>query len=188
MRYPLVLRFALGVAVLAPFAAGCASAQPASSPAPRVTADVPAAPAEPTPLTDAERAVQAMLATEGVHVVHFWAPWCDNSLNELAQGWYEVIENNPEVDFAFVTIWNDGEPGGEALTRYAVPERVTRLVVPGPRPERADRRLTFLGLPVSWIPTTWVFNRNGQLAYAFNFGELTMPQLQQALDGAARAW
>ena len=163
--------------------AGCATAQPAGVPAP-----MPAAAPAPPPLTDAERAVQALLLEDGVHVVHFWAPWCDNSLNELAEGWYEVVEANPEVDFAFVTVWNDDAVGEEMLARYAIPERVARLVVPAPKPEAADRRMTFLGLPVSWIPTTWVFNRHGQLAYAFNYGELTMPQLQQALDGAARAW
>jgi thiol-disulfide isomerase/thioredoxin len=139
-------------------------------------------------LTEAERAVQQTIAADGVHVVHFWAPWCPNSTNELAQGWYEVVENNPDVDFTFVTVWNDGEVGEETLGRYAIPERVVRLVVPGPQPVRAERRMTFLGLPVSWIPTTWVFNRNGQLAYAFNFGELAMPQLQQALDGAQADW
>jgi hypothetical protein len=169
--------------------AACATAQPAAPPMTATPEAPPTAPAPPAPtLTEAEEAVRAMIAGEGVHVVHFWAPWCDNSLNELAQGWYEVVENNPAVDFAFVTVWNDEALGEEALTRYAIPARVTRLLVPAPKPERADRRMTFLGLPVNWIPTTWVFNREGQLAYAFNFGELTMPQLQQALDAAARDW
>ncbi len=168
--------------LLAAIAAGSATAQPAPPP------PVSAALTSDSALTDAERAVREAIAADGVHVVHFWAPWCDNSTNELAQGWYEVVEQNPGVGFTFVTIWNDGAVGTETLDRYAIPARVARLVVPGPKPERADRRLTFLGLPVSWIPTTWVFNRNGRLAYAFNFGELTMPQLQQALDGAGRGW
>jgi thiol-disulfide isomerase/thioredoxin len=177
--------------------AACATAQPADPPtmpppAAPAAAAAPAAPAPPAPpdtaLTEAERTIRDLVAGDGVYVVHFWAPWCDNSMNELAQGWYEVVEDNPEVGFAFVTVWNDGAPGEEALARYAVPERVARLVVPGPRPERADRRMTFLDLPVNWIPTTWVFNRNGRLAYAFNFGEATMTQLQQAIDAARRDW
>lgn len=157
----------------------------AQSPSPDVT--VLLAPTDTT-LTDAERSVRETITADGVHVVHFWAPWCDNSTNELARGWYEVVEQNADVGFTFVTIWNDGEVGAGTLDRYAIPERAARLVVPGARPARADRQLTFLGLPVSWIPTTWVFNRNGQLAYAFNFGELTMSQLQQALDGARSEW
>ena len=139
-------------------------------------------------LSPAEQAVQATIARDGVHVVHFWAPWCDNSTAELAAGWYEVVEAHPDVTFTFVTLWNDGETGEETLTRYAIPERVERLVVDGPRPLSADRRTTFLGLPVSWIPTTWVFNRNGLIATAFNYGEATPQQLNDAIEGAASDW
>ena len=146
------------------------------------------APAPATDLTDAEQAVRATIARDGVHVVHFWAPWCDNSTAELGGGWYEVVERHPDVSFTFVTVWNDGEVGEAALTRYAIPARVERLVVPGVQPPRGERRMAFLGMPVSWIPTTWVFNRNGQLATAFNYGEATPEQLDAAIDGAASAW
>ena len=71
--------------------------------------------------------MQASIQEEGLHVVHFWAPWCGNSLAELESGWYEVIENNPDVSFTFVTIWSDGEAGQETLDRYAIPSRVTVL-------------------------------------------------------------
>ena len=137
-------------------------------------------------LSPAEEAVRAQIAQDGVHVVHFWAPWCDNSLNELRAGWYEVVDAHPEASFTFVTIWNDGALGEDALTRFAIPERVVRLAVP--RPLRDDRRMTFLGLPVSWIPTTWVFNRNGLLATAFNHGEATPAQLNEAIEAAGRSW
>jgi len=182
----------LAVALFALLAtAGCATAQPTDAPAPMNAAAAPtaAAPAD-TALTDAERTVRALLQEEGVHVVHFWAPWCDNSTGELAQGWYEVIENNPEVDFTFVTIWSDGADGAETLQHYAIPDRVRVLTQTdhGPSADKPNRRKTFLGMPVTWIPTTWVFRANGELAYAFNYGEVTMPQLQQAIDGVTRDW
>ena len=141
-------------------------------------------------LTPAEQAVREQLVQDGVHVVHFWAPWCDNSRAELQRGWYEVIEDNEDVTFTFVTIWSDGETGQETLGRYAIPERVAVLTQEdlGPSSDKAARRRRFLGLPVTWIPTTWVFHKNGELAYAFNYGELEMAQLQQALDGARSTW
>ena len=138
--------------------------------------------------TDAEARVRAVIAQDGVHVVHFWAPWCDNSTSELGGGWYEVVERHPDVSFSFVTLWNDGAVGESTLTRYAIPARVERLVVPGAMPAKGDRRTTFLDMPVSWIPTTWVFNRNGRLATAFNYGEATPEQLDAAIAGAANDW
>ena len=139
-------------------------------------------------LSAAEASVKATIARDGVHVVHFWAPWCDNSTAEFSAGWYEVVEGHPDVSFTFVTLWNAGEIGESTLRRYAIPERVERLVVPGPQPPKGERTTSFLGMPVTWIPTTWVFNRNGQLATAFNYGEATPAQLTAAIDGAASDW
>jgi hypothetical protein len=45
----------------------------------------------------------------------------------------------------------------------------------------------FLGLPVTWIPSTWVF-RAGTLCYALNYGELRFPMLQQLVRDAADKW
>ena len=164
--------------------AGCAPTAPPARP------DVPMAERAVSPfaLSDAEAAVAAAIARDGVHVVHFWAPWCDNSTSEFSAGWYEVVERHPEATFTFVTLWNDGEVGESTLARYAIPARVRRLVVPGVQPPKGDRSTTFLGLPVTWIPATWVFNRNGQLATAFNYGEATPEQLDAAIEGAANAW
>ena len=139
-------------------------------------------------VSDAEARVRAVIAQDGVHVVHFWAPWCDNSTAELGAGWYEVVERHPDVSFSFVTLWNDGQVGESTLARYAIPDSVERLVVPGVQPPKAERRTAFLGMPVSWIPTTWVFNRNGQLATAFNYGEATPAQLDAAIAGAESGW
>ncbi len=171
--------------------AGCATAQPTTPPTPAPAHAAPTA-GRPAALAveaanDAERAVQEMIAGDGVHVVHFWAPWCDNSISELSQGWYEVIEDNPEVNVAFVTVWSDGADGADVLQRYAIPDRVLVLTQSDGRAE-ALRRREFLGLPMTWLPSTWVFHENGRLAFAFNYGEMTMPQLQAAIDAAARDW
>ena len=177
--HPLVLPFAMRTVLLAVALLPLVACAQTTSPTPAVAS---------SSLSTAEAAVRAQIAQDGVHVVHFGAPWCDNSLNELRAGWYEVVDAHPEVSFTFVTIWNDGEIGEDALTRFAIPARVTRLAVDGPRPLREDRRMTFLDLPVSWIPTTWVFNRNGLLATAFNHGEATPAQLNEAIEAAGRIW
>ena len=161
-----------------------------------LSACAPTRPPTPAPMsagstpieTTAEAVVRATVARDGVHVVHFWAPWCDNSTAEFGGGWYEVVERHPEATFTFVTLWNDGDIGESTLTRYAIPARVARLVVPGVQPPKGSRSTTFLGLPVTWIPATWVFNRNGQLATAFNYGEATPEQLDAAIEGAASDW
>ena len=185
-RLPLALVLLATLPAACPALAGCAqTAPPALSDAPMMEgSDATRRPA----LSDAEAAVQATIARDGVHVVHFWAPWCDNSTAELAGGWYEVVARHPDASFTFVTVWNDGEVGESTLARYAVPERVARLVVPGVAPPKGERRTTFLGLPLTWIPSTWVFNRNGTLATAFNYGEATPAQLDAAIAGAASDW
>ena len=45
----------------------------------------------------------------------------------------------------------------------------------------------FLGLPITWLPTTWIF-REGQLRYAMNYGELRFPILQQLIRDTADKW
>ena len=142
------------------------------------------------PLTEAERTVFETVQREGVHVVHFWAPWCGNSRAEFETAWYEVVEAHPEVSFTFVTIWNDGDDGAATLARYGIPETATVLAQPdrGPSADRDARRRTFLGLPLSWTPSTWVFNRGGQLAYAFNYGEVSAERLEAAIEDARAGW
>lgn len=141
-------------------------------------------------MTAAEKRVADILKEDGVHVVHFWAPWCGNSIAELRNGWYELVERHPEVSFTFVTIWNDGASARETMERYGLPVRVVELTQEdfGPSDDKARRRRSFLGLPVTWIPTTWVFHGNGALAYAFNYGELEMAQLDTAIAGARSDW
>ena len=141
-------------------------------------------------LTETEHAVQQIIERNGIHVVRFWNPECGNSLSELQHGLYEVVENNPEVTFTFVTIWNDNEVGQDVLDHYLIPQRVTVLVQPdnGSSEDIGNRRYQFLGLPVTWTPTTRIYHRNGVLAYAFNYGEQSPATLQQAIDNTRSEW
>ncbi len=116
-------------------------------------------------------------------MVHVWAPWCDNSLHELAPVW---AHDAGADSVTFVTVWNEGRSGAETLREHGV--SAPEIVMPGSKPEPPDRRMTLCGLPVTWIPTTWVFNRGGLLATAFNHGEITREQLAAAVDGARADW
>lgn len=140
--------------------------------------------------TEAEEQVQDIIAEDGVHVIHFWAPWCPNSTGELSNGWYEVVEQHENVSFTFVTVWNDGESGRETLDQYAIPDRVVELTQPdhGPSDREEERRRSFLGLPVTWIPTTWIFHNNGELAFAMNYGEMDMETLSHLIDLTHQDW
>ena len=138
-------------------------------------------------MTSVETRLRETIAREGVHVVHVWAPWCDNSLHELEPVWAGFSRRHPAVTVSHVSIWADGDDGADVLREHGV-EGVDVHVVPGPKPEKVDRRMTLLGLPVSWIPTTWVFNRGGLLAYAFNYGEITAEHLARAVRDAHSDW
>ena len=150
-----------------------------------------AAMAAPMPdRTDAEQRVSEIIAQNGVHVVHFWAPWCPNSIAELDAGWHEVIGDHPETSFTFVTVWNNGQDGQAELDERAIPERVEVITQldRGDSSDKSKRRKTFLDLPMTWIPTTWVFHKNGELAYAFNYGELDMAQVALAIEQVGADW
>ena len=45
----------------------------------------------------------------------------------------------------------------------------------------------FMDLPISWVPTTWVF-RDRKLCYAINYGEVRFPMLQQMIADTVSAW
>ena len=184
------------------FLAAWACAPPATltgAPAP------PATPAEATgggetggdpadDLTDVEREVQARVSEDGVHVVRLWAPWCGNSRAELEDGLYQSIEDHPDVTFSFVTMWNDGRDGASMLARYGIAPsddgRVTVAAQPdyGPSADRDLRRRSFLGVPLSWTPTTLIYNRGGKLAYAFAYGEVSAEMLATAIADARNDW
>ncbi|MEO0556558.1 MAG: thioredoxin [Bacteroidota bacterium] len=131
-------------------------------------------------LTDVEQTVLDTVSEEGIHVVRFWAPWCGNSMAELRAGLAEVVEAHPDVTFTFITIRNGVESGESTLQRYGIPDRVQILV----QHDASD----FLGQSISWTPTTWLFNRGGKLAYAFNYGEVSNAMLTQAIANAQNEW
>lgn len=121
-------------------------------------------------------------------VVHLWAPWCSNCQTELKSGgWLKMVKDNPQVHFVFVSMWNNGEDGRAMLKKFEIGDQpnVTILADPGPRGDNHIKQ--FLGLPLSWIPTTWVY-RGGELRYAMNYGEVRFAVLQQFLDDSKSEW
>src|SRR5580693_2572793 len=75
--------------------------------------------ADAVPLPIEQALAEATKSTK-VTVVHFWAPWCPNCRNELANGgWSGFIAANPDVNFVFATVWNSAD-GHELLERNGV--------------------------------------------------------------------
>lgn len=140
-------------------------------------------------LSPVEQQVAAAVKAPGVTVVHFWAPWCSNCAAELAKnGWSTFIDTNAEVKFIFVTTWHN-DIGREVLAKNGVggQSNFELLLHPNPSRKAEDRMTQFLGLPVTWVPTTWVF-RDGKLRYALNYGEVRFPILQQLIRDTTDKW
>jgi len=136
----------------------------------------------------AEKELAGPVKAPGLSVVHLWAPWCSNCQAELKSGgWLKAIKENPQVKFYFVSVWNSGEDGRAMLTKFEIAGQpnVTILADPGPRREGKIKR--FLDLPLSWIPTTWIF-KGGDVRYALNYGEVRFDVLQQMLADSNSEW
>lgn len=141
----------------------------------------------PAPL---EAEVGALVAGEQVTVVHFWAPWCPNCRAEMTpEGWAKFIGDHPDVKFVFLNVWHRGQDPAPKLAagNLGVQPNLTLLTHPVAASKGGERMTSFLGLPVTWLPTTWVF-RAGKLRYAFNYGEIRFPMLQQAVADSRDAW
>lgn len=137
--------------------------------------------------TETEQMVADLVKQEGVHVVRFWAPWCHNSMSELREGWWDdLIRANADVSFTFVTVFNDGEVDASTLTSNGIPSNVTMLAQPEKEP-KSQRRL-FMDYPIHWTPSTWIFHRDGERAFALNYGELDQSTLQHMLDLVKKDW
>lgn len=146
-----------------------------------------AEPATPAPL---EAEVSALIAGPQVTIVHFWAPWCPNCKAEMGpDGWAKFIADNPEVKFVFLNIWHKGQDPLPKLTAAGLGAQpnLTLLTHPNASRLKAERVNGFLGLPITWVPTTWVF-KDGKLRYALNYGEMRFGLLQQLVNDARDGW
>jgi thiol-disulfide isomerase/thioredoxin len=138
-----------------------------------------------------EQQVAAAIQSPKITVVHLWAPWCPNCKAELANnGWSTFLNTNADVNFIFVTAWRGTSDDGRAmLEKYGVggQSNFSLLVHPNASRQSEDKMTQFLGLPVTWIPSTWVY-RAGKLRYALNYGELRFPMLQQMIRDSSDKW
>jgi thiol-disulfide isomerase/thioredoxin len=137
-----------------------------------------------------ERQVAEAVKSEKVTVVHFWAPWCANCNAELGKnGWADLINANPKVEFIFVTVWHRDDDGRTLLAKHGVgPQKNFQLFQHPNGATREDTRTSsFMGVPLTWIPATWVY-RKGNLYYALNYGELRFTILQQFIKDSTANW
>lgn len=148
-------------------------------------------PAAATPTAPLEKEVGEIVAGSHVTIVHFWAPWCPNCRAEMTpDGWTKFIAANPDVKFVFLNIWHRGmDPAPKLKDALLGPQHnLTLLTHPNPVSKAGPERMsTFLGLPVTWLPTTWVF-RDGRLRYALNYGEVRFEMLQTLVNDSREAW
>ena len=136
----------------------------------------------------AEQRVTEAIKSPNVSVVHLWAPWCSNCQAELKSGgWTEMVKSNPNVQFYFVSVWNGGEDGRPMLEKFGIGKQPNVTVLADPGPRTGNKIKQFAGLPLSWIPTTWVY-KGGDLRYALNYGEVRFPVLQQMLADSTSEW
>jgi thiol-disulfide isomerase/thioredoxin len=137
----------------------------------------------------AEQALLTAIKSPQTTVVHLWAPWCSNCQAELKTGgWTKMINENPQVKFYFVSIWNDGQDGRAMLNKFGIAAQPNVTILADPGPRRGENKIKQLaGLPLSWIPTTWIY-KGGDLRYALNYGEVRFPVLQQFLTDSQSEW
>ena len=136
----------------------------------------------------AQEQVTEAIKSPAVSVVHLWAPWCSNCQAELKSGgWTKMVKENPQTKFLFVSVWNGGEDGRTMLTKYEIANQPNVTILADPGLRGADHIKQFAGLPLSWIPTTWLF-KGGDLRYAMNYGEIRFPVLQQFLRDSNSTW
>jgi thiol-disulfide isomerase/thioredoxin len=146
--------------------------------------------AEEQPAVALENEVARLIAGPEVTVVHFWAPWCGNSKAELTPaGWAAFIAEHPGVKFVFLNVWHKGQNPQPVLTAAGLGAQPNLVLRTHPNPSRLeeDRLNRFLGQPVTWLPTTWIY-RAGKLRYAFNYGEIRFPVLRQMIEDSRNPW
>ena len=137
----------------------------------------------------ADQQVRDAIKAPDLTVVHLWAPWCSNCQAELKNGgWLKITKENPKTKFIFVSVWNNGNDGRSMLEKFGLTNQPNVTVAADPGPRSGEGKIKqFAGLPVSWIPTTWVY-KEGDLRYALNYGEVRFPVLQQFLEDSESEW
>jgi len=137
----------------------------------------------------AEQKLLEAIKSPDLSVVHLWAPWCSNCITELKSGgWLKTINENPQVKFYFVSVWNNGEDGRAMLRKFQIADQPNVTILADPGPRRGDNKIKqFAGMPLSWIPTTWIY-KGGDLRYALNYGEVRFDVLQQFLEDSKSEW
>lgn len=137
----------------------------------------------------ADQQIAAAIKAPDVSVVHLWAPWCSNCQTELKNGgWLKIVKANPQVKFYFVSVWNDGGDGKSMLQRFQIADQPNVTILADPGPRRGNNKIKqFAGMPLSWIPTTWVY-KEGDLRYALNYGEVRFDVLQQFIEDSKNEW
>jgi thiol-disulfide isomerase/thioredoxin len=137
----------------------------------------------------AEQKVQDAIKSSELTVIHLWAPWCSNCQAELKTGgWSKTVNENRNVKFYFISVWNDGQDGRAMLERFGIANQPNVTILADPGPRRGETKIKqFAGLPLSWIPTTWIY-KGGDLRYALNYGEVRFPVLQQFLADSQSEW
>ncbi len=145
-------------------------------------------PAFSAPNDSAQDQVLAAIKEPNVSIVHLWAPWCSNCQSELKSGgWAKIVKANPAVKFYFVSVWDNGDDGRAMLAKFELADQPNVTVLADPGPRGADKIKEFAGMPVSWIPTTWIF-KGGNLRYAMNYGEIRFEVLQQFITDSTAKW
>ncbi len=136
-----------------------------------------------------ERKVVMAIKAPEISVVHLWAPWCSNCQAELKSGgWTKMVKENPQVKFYFVSIWNNGGDGKSMLAKFGIADQTNVTVLADPGPRTGEGKIKqFAGMPVSWIPTTWIY-KGGDLRYALNYGEVRFDVLKQFIDDSNNEW
>jgi len=137
----------------------------------------------------AEQKLFEAIKSPDLSVVHLWAPWCSNCQAELKSGgWLKTINENPQVKFYFVSVWNDGGDGRAMLQKFQIADHPNVTILADPGPRKGDNKINqFAGMPLSWIPTTWIY-KGGDLRYALNYGEVRFDVLQQFLQDSKSEW
>jgi len=98
-----------------------------------------------------------------------------------------MVKENPQVKFYFVSVWNGGEDGHAMLQKFQIADQPNVTILADPGPRTGNKIKLFAGLPLSWIPTTWIY-KGGDLRYALNYGEIRFDVLRQFIEDSNSEW